>query len=466
MVNTAVPQQWVWIGFGVSVGFVVLLFLVFDTSTLFTAPVLNTFSGLFLGLCIGGILLRREQRRTRQAQAEKALAHQLLAINQVLLTLDLDTLLQRCVDELMRVIPCRAVCLVLLNRWHREIEKVVTAGQMPAAALDELRRALVTETISASLERGPVVCNSPQEIRVHFPSLQLREGAHKSLLIVPIRRQQPIGYLLLTDKQQPTSFHDAEVRFLTAAAAQMAVAIENTRRLAHTQLAEAERRNLLRALISAHEQERKRVAEEWHERFGEKLFQVLRDFRACHELIVQRVPEGKERFEKLAGEIDAMATLVRSFTNELHPLVLDDFGFVAALREYVVGLREQEGLHVTIHADEPVSPLPTEANLGLFRILQEALLNIRKHAQANNVEIAFVQEHSGVSLLIKDDGQGFNPDHLPQGHYGLLYMRERAEACGGTLHVVSAQGQGTEVRVELPRNEKTIVQLTQRESSF
>ena len=447
-------------------GFVVLLFLVFGTHTFFTAPGLDTFFGLLLGLCIGGILLRREQRRTRQAQADKAIAHQLLAINQVLFTLDLDTLLQRCVDEVIRVMPCRAVCLVLLNRWHREIERVVTAGQMPAAALDELRRTLLTGTVSASLERGPVVCNSPQEIRAQFPSLQLREGAHQSLLVVPIWRQQQIGFLILSDKQQNASFHDAEVQFLTAAAAQAAVAIENTRRLANTQLAEAERRDLLRALISAHEQERKRVAEEWHERLGEKLFQVLRDFRACHELIVQRVPEGKERFEKLAGEIDAMVTLVRSFTNELHPLVLDDFGFVAALREYVVGLREQEGLHVTIRADETVSPLPTEANLGLFRILQEALLNIRKHAQANNVEIAFVQEHSGVSLLIKDDGQGFNLDHLPQGHYGLLYMRERAEACGGTLRVVSAQGQGTEVRVELPRNEKTIVQLTKRESSF
>jgi signal transduction histidine kinase len=126
-------------------------------------------------------------------------------------------------------------------------------------------------------------------------------------------------------------------------------------------------------------------------------------------------------------------------------------------------MREQEGFQVTVRADESASSLPTETNLGLFRILEEALLNIRKHAQAHHVEIAFAQEHSGVSLLIRDDGQGFNPDQLPQGHYGLLYMRERAEACGGTFRVVSAQGQGTEIRVDLPRSEKTIVQLTQRE---
>jgi len=130
--------------------------------------------------------------------------------------------------------------------------------------------------------------------------------------------------------------------------------------------------------------------------------------------------------------------------------VLDDFGFVAALREYVAGLREQEPFHVTVQAEEVDHQLPSEAHLTLFRITQEALRNIRQHAQARNVQIAFVQEHSGVSLMIKDDGRGFNPEQPAQGHFGLLYMRERAESCGGTFRVVSAHGQGTEVRVNFP----------------
>jgi signal transduction histidine kinase len=178
---------------------------------------------------------------------------------------------------------------------------------------------------------------------------------------------------------------------------------------------------------------------------------------------VQRVPEGKERFEQLAAEIDAMAALVRGFTNELHPLVLDDFGFVAALHEYVAGLHEQEPFRVTVRAEEVDGQLPTEANLTLFRITQEALLNIRKHARARHVQIAFVQEHSGVSLMIKDDGQGFNPERPLQGHYGLLYMRERAEACGGKFRVVSARGQGTEIRVDFPGGERSVVHLSRRE---
>ena len=107
-------------------------------------------------------------------------------------------------------------------------------------------------------------------------------------------------------------------------------------------------------------------------------------------------------------------------------------------------------MQVSVQTDDVERQLPNEAKLILFRITQEALRNIRKHAEAKNVQIAFVQEHSGVSLMIKDDGKGFNPDFSCPGHFGLQYMRERAEACGGTFRVVSAQGQGTEVQVKFP----------------
>ena len=146
---------------------------------------------------------------------------------------------------------------------------------------------------------------------------------------------------------------------------------------------------------------------------------------------------------------------MRGLANELHPSVLDDFGVAAAIREYVADvtagvLDEQEPLQVTVQAEDVHPQLPSEAQLTLFRITQEALRNVRKHAGARNVQIAFVQEHAGVSLMIKDDGKGFNPEQSQPGHFGLQFMRERAEACGGTFRVVSAKGQGTEVCVKFP----------------
>ncbi len=180
---------------------------------------------------------------------------------------------------------------------------------------------------------------------------------------------------------------------------------------------------------------------------------------------MQRVPEGRERFERLAADIDTVGALVRGFANELHPSVLDDFGFVAALREYIASFDEQEPFHVTVQAEAADHQLPSETHLTLFRITQEALCNIRQHAQARNVQIAFVQEHAGVSLMIKDDGRGFNPEQPLQGHFGLLYMRERAEACGGTFRVVSARGQGTEVRVNFPSGDSPPPRSPQRLST-
>jgi signal transduction histidine kinase len=261
---------------------------------------------------------------------------------------------------------------------------------------------------------------------------------------------QPLGCLLVADHNVPDGFEPDTIDFLTTVAEQTAVAMENAELFEAIEEEERQLRGLLHALISTQEEERKRLVEDWRTRLGEKLFDVLQDFRRSKDLFLQRVPEATDQIDRLVTEIDTMAATVRNLTDELHPSTLDDFGFIAALQEYIAKLRENSLFRVTFEAQEPLLPLTPSANLTLFRITQEALENVNKHAQAQHVEIAFVQEHKGVSLLIKDDGQGFNLEQHPQGQYGLLYMRERAEACGGTLRVFSARGRGTEVRVDVP----------------
>lgn len=426
--------------------------------------------GLYLCLVVGisSRLWRQEELRVReawQALAARDTANRLASLHQAFLTLDLDTLLQQIVDEMARLIPCRGAGLILRHRRQDGTERIVTTGRFPVSLAAEIEGSLTKGALNDVLNHGAAVLHSPQDIQARFHSLPIKEAVQKNLLIVRLRRQQISGFLLLTDKRGDEGFHDGDAQMLTAVAKQAAVAIENARLFAEARKAEGEQRGLVRALLSAQEQERKRVVNEWHDRLGAKLFDVLQGFRSCQELIMQRVPEGKERFEKLTAEIDAMAAMVRGFTNELHPSVLEDFGFVAALHDYVAGLREQEPFRVTVQAEAVDHQLPSEANLTLFRIMQEALLNVHKHAQARHVQIAFVQEHSGVSLMIKDDGQGFNPEQPPQGHYGLLYMRERAESCGGTFRVISTRGQGTEVRVDFPGGGRAAVKLPPRASS-
>jgi len=399
---------------------------------------------------MGGYLVRQEKRHSSKVQKERKTADQVLAVAKALSTLDLPTLLQCLAEEAVRLIPCRGACAILLNRRQEGAEHIATAGQFPMPQIADLPVLLPKEVRHEALEQRVVVLNSSHAIHTRLRSLRVQEFARQNLLIATVGSSQPEGFLILTDKLGGEDFQESDVYWLTAIASQAAVAIENARTFAQACDTQANQRGLLHELIDAQEQERKCIVEEWHDRLGAKLFDMLQGFRSCQTLVMQRVPEGKERFEQLAADIDAMAALVRGLTNELHPSILDDFGFVAALREYIAGLGEQESFHVTVQAEEVDRQLPAETNLTLFRITQEALRNIRQHAQARNVQIAFVQEHAGVSLMIKDDGQGFNPDQPTQGHFGLLYMRERTEAYGGTFRVVSARGHGTEVWVNFP----------------
>jgi len=410
---------------------------------------------LFLIAAISGLLSYEAKHRPSLPSQAQSKTDQLLTFNRALTSLDLDSLLQQLADEIVRLVPCRGAGVVLFDLQQKRVDRVAGTGQFIIPPPPELHTSLAHGILRNVLEQGLLVFDSPHLIRTRLQSSpQMQEWARHSLVLVRLQAQSPLGCLVLSDKKSGQGFDIDDTQLLILAAAQAAISIEKAWKFENVRDAATEQRGLLNAIINAQEQERKRVVEEWHDRLGAKVFQVLRNFRACQDLVGQRVPEGKERFEQLAAELDAMAATVRNFTNELHPSVLYDFGFAEALREYIAGLREQEPFTLTLQADNATSQLPNEANLTLFRITQEALRNIRQHAQAKNVQIAFVQEQSGVSLMIKDDGQGFNPTEPLHGQYGLLYMRERAEACGGEFHVRSARGQGTEIRVEFPTVEK------------
>ena len=436
---------------GISALSTVGLFLGLPSSAGSLSEPLSSISYLALIAGLSSLLTREGQQQPQPAVSTTNASDRLLVLSQSLASLDVDTILQQLADELLRQVPCRGVSVLLLEPHRRRADRVAASGRLTIPPATELNAALNNGLLHDALEQGIVLLDTPSLIRARLPfSPRMQEWADHNILIVRLTTQEPIGCIVLTDKPRVGGFTHEDTQLLTAVARHAALAITKALESEQMRTTEADHQGLLRALIHAQEEERKQVVNEWHARLGEKLFQVIRDFRACQELITQRVPEGKERMDRLAGELDAMAALVRHFTNEIHPSVLDDFGFVEALREYVATLRNQEPFAVTLQADDNTTQLPNEAGLTLFRITQEAMRNIRQHAQARNVQIAFVHEQSGVSLMIKDDGQGFNLTHSQQGHYGLLYMRERAEACGGEFHVHSICGQGTEIRVEFP----------------
>jgi two-component system sensor histidine kinase UhpB len=140
---------------------------------------------------------------------------------------------------------------------------------------------------------------------------------------------------------------------------------------------------------------------------------------------------------------------------ELRPPVLDDYGLVAALRSHAARFAESTGLATEVLGDEPSPRLPLIVETALFRVTQEALTNVIRHAHARRVTLTLESEPDSARLTVADDGQGFSPQR-PRGlgerpRWGLIAMRERVETVGGAMRIVSAPGQGTSIIVEVGR---------------
>ncbi len=208
-----------------------------------------------------------------------------------------------------------------------------------------------------------------------------------------------------------------------------------------------------RRLMEAEETERRSINRELHDGIGQNLSALSLSLN----LIRSRL--SKDTLLDVGPRLDAAQTLLESTTAEvrnvmagLHPPALDDYGLLAALRHYSVSLSTSAGLQVAVAGEEPAPRLPPAAEIALFRIAQGAITNAARHARAAHINVALSPGTGKVTLVVADDGSGFDIDSAGAAHgrWGLTIMRERAEAIGATLRIESAPGQGTRVTVETP----------------
>jgi len=141
---------------------------------------------------------------------------------------------------------------------------------------------------------------------------------------------------------------------------------------------------------------------------------------------------------------------VRRLAVELRPKVLDDFGLVPALERLTSGFAEHTGIAVDLEAGAITDRLPPEVETAIYRIVQEALTNVVKHAHARRVSVLVTRADGRIKTVIEDDGKGFDPREATGDGVGLIGMRERIELLDGTLAVESSETSGTTVAVEVP----------------
>lgn len=229
-----------------------------------------------------------------------------------------------------------------------------------------------------------------------------------------------------------------------------AARLESERRL-HAAFARA--RSLAATAERSREAERTRIAREIHDELGQALTGVKMDLAWVRSRVPQE-PLIQERFDGMADLLENAVQVGRRISSDLRPGVLDDLGLVAALQWLAREFTKRTGIAVRIDAPGDL-PVPGERATAAFRICQEALTNVSRHAAATEVQVEVTAQERALRLAIHDNGRGFDADTARADSFGLLGMQERAEAWGGGVTIASAAGAGTTVTLHLPLGEGT-----------
>jgi nitrate/nitrite-specific signal transduction histidine kinase len=405
------------------------------------------------GVVLFGVLLFSETVFGRIERMQARLGRQnreLLALHEAGLDvsgeLGLDLVLQKVVDHATDLLDARYGALSVPSPTGG-IEAFITQGISPE------ERALIGPPpvghglLSVVLEEGqrlrmPDLTRDPRSIGfpAHHPPMH-------SLLAVPIvSGGRVLGNLYVAEKHGAAEFSVEDEETLVRFATQAVLAIENARL----------HRRVRNVAIS---EERERIAREMHDSLAQVLGYVNTKAQAVQELLKRgQTDRASAQVGQLGEAARAAYADVREGILALRTSLGPGRGVVEALQEFLDRWTEQSEVQARLQVQPQgasLDPLPPAAELQLLRIVQEALANVRKHAQAKHVEVRITPSAEEIETVIADDGRGFvvgqerpGDDRMP--HFGLSTMRERAESVGGTLDIVSAPGKGTRVVVRLP----------------
>jgi signal transduction histidine kinase len=375
--------------------------------------------------------LRRKARRLAKTEAD-LIAPLGEVASAVSSKLSIDEILSTVVDEAKRLIETDKAVLCLVDDYGDgtviDQRTIVVRGR---------RSEYPEEWWLAELEGV-----SGEVFEEDSPRVTYDRSERAWLLCVPVKTQdRPIG-LLAAINSHAHGFNDEQIAFLAILGAFAGSAIENAR------LASEARISLLAG-------ERSRISREMHDGLSQSLFSLALGMEVCRKQILRDPDKAYEKIGELQSLLSESQTELRRYIYDLRPVSLDRLGLVGALEFAIAEITEGghlRGRLVVMGSERPLAPA---AEACLFRVAQEAMANVAKHARARYFRVALSFEHDSVDLAIEDNGRGFNVERAQSGadegrSLGLRSIRERAKAEGGTVEVMSKRGYGTSVRVHLP----------------
>jgi signal transduction histidine kinase len=414
---------------------------------------------------VGGLrernaLERRLQDRTAALQAQTERLSMLNALAEtVSQSLDIDLILDSALTKLHELLNVRASWVVLRTNGHDAFEFAaghgLPEGMGSAQVLCAWDQSSCSEVFAAAEAR---VLRDPMGQGCRLVEHFQREG-HSSRVCVPLQsKDRVLGVLsVVGDAQDGGLALDRDMlELLNAVGRQVGMAVENAQLYAELQGEQVLRRHLLERTLTAQEEERRRIALELHDQTGQILTSLIMTLGMLGEAdslsaVHAHVSEVREMAAQVLREVHDLAL-------ELRPSILDDLGLLPALRALHKDFQDRFHLPVDFQVLGLDSRrLPAHIETALYRIVQEALTNVARHARARGVSVLLECRSREVRLIVEDDGIGFDVAAAMRAgsreRLGLYGMRERASLVGGTLTIESSPGTGTAVYVEMPLDE-------------
>jgi signal transduction histidine kinase len=354
------------------------------------------------------------------------------------------------IAETQRAAGLEAVALYILDPERRVLMLKEFAGTS-LGLQERLSRLAVPEEgpIAQGLGRLEVTTLAASEHPSPELWVALAEHGFRHVTVVPVMGQDRALGMLMLASREPIPLSSDETALVRAVGGLVGMALESAA-LRERLVAQQDRlRALAGGILRAREEEARRIAHELHDEAG----QLLAALHITLDDLAARVPAQDASFKRFREVLDQVEAQLRRLARELRPTILDDLGLAPALEWLAQGLAERRDVTITI--DAPERRLTPELETALYRIVQEALANAVRHARPRRIAVEVAEEGSRIRAVVRDDGRGFDVAaalaRRGDRGLGLIGIRERAAALGGTVDIRSTPDEGTALTVVIPR---------------
>jgi signal transduction histidine kinase len=415
------------------------------------------------GRVYGMVLTFRDVTQQRKALQEiKRQADRAEALLQVASQLNSQFELKTVLNTICRIanqtINASGTAVVLQDSQKEFFRDMAAIGRDPEfRTYQQTALEIPKEIFQALLSRvSPVVVvQDVQEV----PSLPYFEvfsslGIKTLAMAALFRGDELIGSLICAFTGEPRVLHEDEITLLRGLADQASSAIENAELFEQVRAGRERHRRLAKSLVDVQEAERRRIAAELHDHFG----QLLTGLQFMLETVKsQASPAIKPGLDDIQASVGAVIEQVREMSLNLRPSMLDDLGLVPTLQWHFERFTRQTGIRINFQSDEVLSRFPSDIETAAYRIIQEGLTNVARHAKVKSVFVGLAIQQGTLWIEVVDKGRGFDAaSTLEKPSSGLGGMRERAELAGGYLVIRSVMEQGTQVIAALPIHENRL----------